>query len=208
MFSFASPPSGPTDETRGAGDPLGKWSAGTLLMTLLLASLGMLFGASIVAYLVIRLGKTNWPPPGAPDLPPLLWISTAIILISSATMHLGLSGAKRGVKGLARGGLAATAALGVAFLVCQLISWLPIMRYYGQSIEIKEPLFTGMFFFLTGLHGLHVIGGLIPAVWLTLAAFAGRLSPDRSEPVSWLTMYWHFLDVVWIVLFAVLWSTM
>lgn len=207
MQADASPPEGPGDTHRDSRDPFRNWSAGSLLMTLLLLSLGILFTASIIGYLIIRFSKDAWPPPGAPKLPTLLWLSTGLIVISSIAVQIALAGARNKLPAMLTGGLVATSLLGIAFLICQIISWLPMIRYYSDAIAAKEPLFVSTFFFLTGLHAAHVIGGLVPALVLTIKALAGGLSPERTEPVGWLTMYWHFLDVVWVVLFLVLWGT-
>jgi cytochrome c oxidase subunit 3 len=190
---------------RESHDPFRDWAAGTLGMAILLVTLGVLFAASIVLYLVIRL-SAGAPPVALPPLPRSLWLSTALIVVSSVTIQLARGAARRGQGGLLRGGLVLTLLLGAAFLVCQVVSWQPMIEVYRTLLNADppRPFYVGSFFLLTGLHGAHVLGGLVPLGIITARAFAGRYTPQAHAGVAYTTMYWHFLDVVWVVLFAVL----
>jgi cytochrome c oxidase subunit III len=175
--------------------------AGKLGMTLFLAALSVLFAASITGYLVVRSRAAVWPPPGMPRLPSGLWISTLIILLSSATVETALRAARGGRQASLRRAILMTLILGVAFLVSQTINWsgLISVRFTAQA-----NLYAFTFYMLTGLHAAHVIGGLIPLGIVTRNAYAGRYSPDRSEGVLYVRMYWHFLAAVWLVMFVLL----
>jgi cytochrome c oxidase subunit III len=192
--------------TTGAALP----GAGRLGMTLFLAALGMLFAASMVGYLVVRLRAPAWPPAGSPRLPGGLWISTLILLLSSGTMHLALSGV-RGRKADpaagATGGrphlwLWATFALGLAFLASQLLNWIHLI--VGSHLPAQSNLYAFTFYMLTGLHGAHVVGGLIPLAVTSIRGGRGRYTPLAHDGVLFMSMYWHFLDAVWLVMFAVM----
>ena len=169
-----------------------------------LASLAVLFAATIVGYLVVRLNAVAWRPPGAPAFPPGLWVSTGILVLSSLTMHGAYVGARRGAERLLRAGMALTLALGVGFLVTQALAWQSLL---AREIGPDKDLYGFTFFLMTGLHAAHVIGGLLPLAVTTVQAFRGRYGPARREGLLLCAMYWHFLDVVWLALFGTLLAT-
>ncbi len=174
--------------------------AGTIGMAILLVSLSMLFIASMVAYLVIRHQQTLWPPPGYPRVPQTLWISTAVILCASVTVHLALRAVRRDDRrGLAKY-LIWTFVIGVAFLIMQTLNWVEFYMAIQRSAEL-EGAYLGMFFVLTGLHAAHVVGGLIPLGIVIARARGDRYSRNYHPGVRYVAAYWHFLDVVWVVLF-------
>jgi cytochrome c oxidase subunit 3 len=168
-------------------------------MALFLASLSVLFAASLIGYLVVRARADAWPPPEAPRLPVGMWISTILILASSVTIHGALSSVKRNRLGVAMGLLMVTALLGVCFLVSQVANWAWIISITSQ---VQTGLYLFTFYLLTGLHAAHVIGGLILLAVVTARAFHGRYSSSFHPGVTYATMYWHFLDIVWLVMFA------
>lgn len=173
-------------------------------MRLFLLSLGILFGASVIGYVSIRVLAIRAPL----DLPPLpsgLWLSTLLLLVSSGTMQTGLTGARRGDQARLRAGMAATSGLGVAFLIVQALCWLQWAGPMRDSLGEAERVYVlTSFFVLTGLHALHVIGGLVALAVVTARSFAGRYTADVHAGVVYCAMYWHFLDAVWLVLFATL----
>ena len=176
-------------------------SIGKLGLILLLLALGMLFGSTIVGYLVIRARATVWPPPGMPGLPKGMWISTLLILASTATMEFARTAVRQKRTTALPGGLGVTFLLGVAFLVNQMICWVgPV----AAKIAAKPNVFTFGFFVLTWLHAAHVIGGLIPLGITWSRSRAGRYTAESHEGVDFVGIYWHFLTGVWVVLFAVL----
>lgn len=179
----------------------GAWRFG---MAIFLASLAVLFLASIVATLVIRFRTDVWPPPGMPRPPAGLWISTAILAVSSLTMELSVWAAERDRKDALRVLTLATTLLAVAFLVTQVVNW---FHWVEQSATIRSSLYAYLFYVLTGLHAAHVLGGLVPLVVVTVNSAYGRYSSVFHEGVKIVAVYWHFLGVVWAVLFTLLLTT-
>jgi cytochrome c oxidase subunit III len=175
---------------------------GRLGMVLFLVALGVLFAASMTGYLVVRLRAPTWPPAGSPRLPAGLWISTLILLVSSLTMHVALGRARRGQNEALRNWLLVTLLLGIAFLVSQLLNWSRLVT--AQPLRAQANLYAFTFYMLTGLHGAHVLGGLVPLGLTTTRAGGGRYTPESHEGIVHLSMYWHFLDAVWLVMFLVL----
>ena len=170
-------------------------------MAALLAALGMLFGGSIVATLIVRSRAAAWPPPGMPPLPSRLWLSTALILGTSVALGGALRAARRGQQRALRRRLVAALLLGLAFLASQTASWFTLV---AEQVTPRRNLWAFTFFVLTVLHALHVVGGLVPLSTVTARAWTGRYSPSAHAGVEYTALYWHFLDAVWLVLFAVL----
>lgn len=178
--------------------------AAPLGMALFLVALGVLFVASLLGFLITRGQAATWPPPGLPGLPGGLWGSTALLVASSGTLHLGLRGARRGDARALGLGLLATLILGLCFLASQSASWLELLAALRQQGASWRNLYVFCFYFLTGLHAAHVLGGLIPLVVTTAQAFRGRYTAESHMGVRLMAMYWHFLDGVWLVLFVAL----
>ena len=155
-------------------------------------SISAFFAALVIAY-VWRAGSgPYWQPI---QFPAVLWFSTAIIMASSATLEAARRVFRTGQWRLASKLFLATAALGILFLGAQLVAWQDLVRQGAYMIE--DP--HGAFFYLfTGLHGAHLIGGLVALFVLVL----GR--KKRREIVDVASYYWHFLTVLWLILFAVL----
>lgn len=211
-----SPPSGQRPERPSDDAEQPPHGALALGMKLFLLALSVLFAASLVLYLITRARAAVWPPPGAPGLPPALWLSTALMLISSGTMHLALRAIRAGhVRALHRWMLV-TAGLGLAFLVGQTANWVQYVQAIPpESLAPPRPLtdapetarndarlFYFLFFTLTGVHAAHVIGGLVAVGVVTVGALRQRYSRGQHVGVQNCAAYWHFLDVVWLVLMA------
>lgn len=189
---------------------------GLMGMWVFLASLSMLFIAGIVGVVWVRIQATAWPPPGMPDLPPALVLSTLLALGCSVTMQLGLNAIRRGDNVRLNRMLMTTNALAAGFLIVQLFCWI---RFYGQAdfsaprpldpmearLQGARPeLYGFMFYMLTVVHALHVVGGMIALAVTTHNARRGLYNWAFYPGVRHATLYWHFLDVVWLVLYAVL----
>jgi cytochrome c oxidase subunit 3 len=176
-------------------------SAGPIVMLLFLASLGMGFAALIAGFFVLRHQAEVWPPPDTPPLPAWLWLSTALIVASSGSMHWAVVGARGGRPRRLQLGMVLTLALAVAFLVSQVVNW-------GLALAARMPpdlnMFAVLFYLFTGLHGVHILAGLVPLTVVTIGAFRGRYAPDDHAGVRYCAMFWHFVDIVWVVMFAVL----
>ncbi len=185
----------------GGRDEPAPVETGRLGMRLLVAALSMLFAASLVAYGLIRSRAAVWPPAGMPRLPGTLWISTVLILVSSVTMQAAVRAARAGRERALRAGMLLTTLLGVLFLVSQALNWFALV---AAHLTAKANLYGFTFYILTGLHAAHVVGGLIPLAVVTARAFRGRYSAEFHPGVEYCAIYWHFLDAVWVVMFAVL----
>ena len=170
-------------------------------MWLFLASLAMLFGGSLVGFIVIRLRAPEWPPVGSPGLPTAFWLSTVLLVIVS----LLLVAAERAVDADRNAQLtrllAAASVVGVAFVLSQVSGW---ARLAADSQLPQNNLYLFGVYVLSFLHVLHVIGGLIPLVWVTLRSKTGRYTATDHEGVTAVAMYWHFLGIVWLGILAVL----
>jgi cytochrome c oxidase subunit 3 len=202
--------SSPTPDSPPENPPLHIAGAGTFVLGILLVSLSMLFLASIVAYLFIRAqtiarmgDHPQWPPPGLPHAPSSLWLSTLVIIVSSITIQLALNAVRRDDEKKLVRYLAITTALGLLFLILQAYNWYEFYKAIDPAYKI-EGAWLGMFYTLTGLHAAHVIGGLIPLAVTTWNAKHSRYSRNYHPGVRYTTLYWHFLDVIWIALFITL----
>ncbi len=184
--------------------PKAEVAAGTLGMRLFLLSLAVLFGASIIGYVSIRVLAIN-DPLDMPPLPRGLWLSTVLLLVSSVTMQHAVVAARRGRIPAMRAELAVTTALAAAFLAVQAVCWAawaePMRAAIGQT---EQRYLLTAFYVLTGLHALHVLGGLVPLTIITKRAAAGRYTPERHAGIVYTAMYWHFLDGMWLVIFITL----
>lgn len=170
-------------------------------MWLFLASLTMLFGGSLVGFIVIRVRAAEWPPAGSPGLPGEFWISTALLVLISALLVLAEKAADRGSTDRLTRMLTGAAALGIAFVLSQVSGW---ARMAADSALPQNNLFLFGVYVLSFLHVLHVVGGLVPLVWVTLRSRRGAYSATDHEGVTLVAMYWHYLGVVWLGILAVL----
>jgi len=117
------------------------------------------------------------------------------------TVHFALHSIRNGRLAALRLGLMLTLALGLAFLVCQVYSWLPLI---AARIQAQTNFFKLSFYILACLHAAHVIGGLIPLSVITAAALRDAYTAPAHLPVKHLALYWHFLDIAWVIIFIVL----
>jgi heme/copper-type cytochrome/quinol oxidase subunit 3 len=170
-------------------------------MWLLLAALTMLFGATLAAYVLIRVTGAQSPPLRSMHLPQALWLSTAIILLASYTIHRALASVRRERQNPLRHYLAITCILALAFVIVQTPSLATLLRQHhsiaGQSVHLY-----GLIFFLILVHALHVLGGIVGLSVTTLHAYQHRYDHEHYAGVKHAAMYWHFLDAVWIVMFV------
>lgn len=195
---FAPPEAGDTRARREGPTVPG---AGLLGMRIFIASLSMLFAASVFGYLVVRLKATEWPPPGMPRLPSGLWLSTIVLLTCSLTIHLALRAIRQGETSASARWIWATLGLGGAFLAIQGVNWAGLI---ARNAAVGKNLYAFTFFMLTGLHAAHVLGGLAALVVVGVKSALGRYGSGWHPGVRYAAMYWHFLDVVWVLLFGVL----
>jgi cytochrome c oxidase subunit 3 len=175
--------------------------AGVLGMWIFLATLAVLFVAAIVGYLAVRIKATDWPPPGMPRLPAGLWLATLVLLGASATVHRSLRAIRQGERTASTRWLAATLGLAVVFLGVQSWNWWGLIR---MRLTAGSNLYAFTFFMLTGLHAAHVLGGLVLLAVVAARSSRGRYGSGHHPGITYATMYVHFLDGIWLLLFAVM----
>jgi cytochrome c oxidase subunit III len=171
--------------------------ARVLGMFLFIASEVMLFGSFFTAYFFIRVvNGYPWPPHGF-HLPVFVaGLNTGILLTSSATMHWALQSIKRGNRAGLKAGLTLTFLMGLTFLLTQ------VTEYARIGFAPKDNAFATIFFMLTGLHGAHVLVGLTLLAFANIRAYRGHYSPEHHLGVEIPGIYWHFVDVMWIVVYT------
>jgi cytochrome c oxidase subunit III len=191
---------------------------GTLAMWWFLSGLAMLFVAGMLGYLAIRMNQRTNVALGTVSLPAGLWASTALVLLASVTIQLAVSAVRREKQSLLRGYVLATLLLGLAFCIVQTpCLWSLIQQHLAElerlrelrntvppEVFAKEPRnqFFGLVFAFILIHAAHVLGGLIHLLIVTLGSWAGKYDHEYHGPVKHAAMYWHFLDVIWIVMFG------
>ncbi|HZT17217.1 MAG TPA: cytochrome c oxidase subunit 3 [Gaiellaceae bacterium] len=175
-------------------------SPAVLGMFLFIASEIMLFGSFFTVYFFDRVANHgvngHWPPPGFHRPVFSTFINTLILVTSSGTMHWATMAIKRGNRAGLQAGLLLTWLLGVTFLFTQ------IVEYHRLGFNTGDTSFAATFFGLTGLHGAHVLVGLTILLVMTIRAFRGHFSPEHHHGVEIGGIYWHFVDVMWIVVFV------
>jgi cytochrome c oxidase subunit 3 len=172
-------------------------SPSVLGMFLFIASEIMLFGAFFTAYFFVRVAAgTPWPTPPF-QLPVFVaGVNTVILVTSSFTMHWALQSIKRDNHNGLKAGMVLTFLLGLSFLITQ------GLEYSRVGFAPKDGAFPTIFYCLTGLHGAHVFVGLSLLLFTTIRAFRGHFSSAHHHGVEIPGIYWHFVDVMWIVVYA------
>jgi heme/copper-type cytochrome/quinol oxidase subunit 3 len=171
-----------------------------LVVWTFIASEVMFFTGLIVTYIVMRGRSTTGPFPEEALSVPLVAINTFILLSSSFSMVTALSAIDRGdTRGLRRW-LIVTAVLGLLFLSGQAIEFTTLFR---DGVSLSSNLFGATFFTLTGFHGMHVLIGVIWIVFVLSRAFRGGVTKDNHLAVELVGLYWHFVDIVWIIIFTI-----
>ena len=175
-------------------------SPAVLGMYLFIASEIMLFGSFFTVYFfdrVVNHGVNgHWPPAGFHRPAFVALINTLILVTSSFTMHWADTSVKRGNRAGLQAGLFLTLCLGLTFLLTQVI------EYHRIGFNTGDTSFAATFFGLTGLHGAHVFVGLSILSVMTIRAFRGHFSPEHHHGVEIGGIYWHFVDVMWIVVYT------
>ncbi len=170
-----------------------------LLMWLFLASECLFFGSFIAAYLLYRDRSVTGP--YAKDLYdiPFTSVSSFVLLMSSLTMVLALAAVQRGdIRGM-RIWLLATSLLGMTFLGGQAFEF---TQFYREGLTLHTNMFGTTFFVLTGFHGAHVTVGVLILMSLFSASFKGKIKQENNLTVELAGLYWHFVDIVWIIIFT------
>jgi cytochrome c oxidase subunit 3/cytochrome o ubiquinol oxidase subunit 3 len=161
----------------------------------------LLFGALISTYLLYKGRSVSGPLPADVFDIPFTSASSFMLLMSSLTMVLALAAIQRGDSRQLRLWLLATASLGSLFITGQVYEF---TTFYREGLSLSTNLFGSSFFVMTGFHGVHVSLGILMLLSLYVLSRRGKLGPEKAEVVELTGLYWHFVDIVWIVIFTVI----
>ena len=169
-------------------------------MWLLIASECLLFGSLIGTYMIMRNKGLSGPTPQEVLDIPVTTISTFVLLMSSFSIVLALNAIQHGKIASFRRWILATALGGLIFLGFQTYEF---TIFVHEGLGLSTNVFGTSFFMLTGTHGTHVAVGVIWLLSLYFASVRGRLTEDAALKVDTMALYWHFVDVIWIIIFTV-----
>ncbi|MGB8589930.1 MAG: cytochrome c oxidase subunit 3 [Candidatus Acidiferrales bacterium] len=164
-------------------------------MTVGLGGILMFFMALVSAYVVRKGASDDWR---KLDVPKILWLNTAILLLSSVTLHRARRFFKQGDKASFRHWWFVTTALGLLFLVGQVIAWRQLAK---AGVFLATNPSSSFFYVFTAAHGLHLLGGIL-ALLIVAVRSGKRLTQDTATSIA--AMYWHFMDALWVFLFLLL----
>lgn len=175
---------------------------GKIAIWLFLGSEVMFFTGLIGAYIVLRFGQPpgNWPQPQNTLNVPLTAFNTFLLICSSVTLVWGLQAIQAGQSKKGNWGLFLTTLFGATFVGVQAYEYYELWHH---GVRPDTNLFGSCFYAMTGFHGLHVFVGVIALAVLTGMGLAGKFNPKSYAPVELTGLYWHFVDLVWILLFAI-----
>lgn len=168
-----------------------------------IAAIMAMFAALTLVY-VLRANSSGWRPL---ELPAVLWFSTALIITSSLTVETARRFLKRGSEKLYRRWLMVTLFLGAGFITGQLAAW---QQLRAQGVFLASNPHSGLFYLITGAHALHLLGGITALCYLIFrharraAKVDAHFAARRQAAADTGVLYWHFMDALWIYLFALL----
>ncbi len=169
-------------------------------MVIFLGTWAMLFAALFFAYAEVRVRAETWPPFGEAPLPlGLPALNTLVLAAASLALGLGLRAVRSARPRTLKRWLLLGFALGVLFLALQSKVWVSVWR---GGLKPDSTIYGSVFYALTCFHALHVLVGLVGLLILLPGALAGAYTVNRHAPVRLWTMYWHFVDAVWVIMFA------
>jgi len=182
---------------RGISNPI-------LGMILFITSEVMFFSGLFAAYFATRAAHTEWPPEAFAELLnplSLILVATVILVASSFTCQFAVWAIRRGDRrGFIRN-ISVTFVLGVIFLILQVYDY---GLLYSEGLQLGSGAFGTTYYTLTGFHGAHVFGGVLMLGVVLYRGMAGQFSSKHHDAVEAVSLYWHFVDVVWILLFSIL----
>ncbi len=168
-------------------------------MLLFIISEVMIFGAFFTAYFFIRVVTHDpWPAPGTKIPEAATGVNTAILLVSSLTIHWALVSIKKGNRFGLKAGMVLTFLLGLTFLFLQ------VNEYIHLGWAPHDSAQATIFYSLTGLHGAHVFVGLCALLIVSIRSFRGHYSPEHHQGMEVPGIYWHFVDGMWIIVYTAL----
>jgi len=190
-----TPPSG----GGGGGEPDSSFpiSSKQIATWLLMTGIAMLFAGLTSAYIVLR-GVPTWD---KIPLPPQVWVNTLILMASSLTLEMARRSVKADKVAALRQWLGITAVLGIAFVSGQVVLW---REMTSSGVLLTSTLHSSFFYVLSGIHAVHILGGLVALALVSVKAWSGRLSSIGFEPLRLCATYWHFMGGVWLYLILLL----
>ncbi len=202
-------PDRPGDGGGGGGDGEGDGAedgaagVGRLALGLALAGISTLFLVLLAVWLFLRRGASDWPPPGPFSPPRALWISTLLLAASSAAVEAAARGARgpTQLRGATLRWLWSGFFLGLLFVAAQVFVWRAL---WVSGLVPSSSGYAAVFYALTSLHGLHVLGGLLFQGVLCVDLRRARARRTRRHSVRLCASYWHFMGAIWLVLFTLL----
>jgi cytochrome c oxidase subunit 3 len=167
-------------------------------MMIALGSWAIMFAGLFFVYAGVRISAPSWPPPGVPRLPIAMpFGNTLVLLASSVTAHKALGAIRRARRDEMRAWLAVTVFLGALFVGLQYVVWSDVAR---AGLHYDTGTYGSVFYGLTYLHAAHVAAGLLALLWLLVRST--KYSEHSHGAVRHCTMFWHFVDIVWVVTFV------
>jgi cytochrome c oxidase subunit 3 len=189
-------------------DQRGGISNVVLGMLLFITSEVMFFGGLFAAYFNVRANAPHWPTLNPEtgeafrlDILPLVGPATVLLILSSFTCQFAVWGIRRGDRTAFLRNIGVTFAIGVIFLIMQGTDYVLLAN---EGLTLSSGTFGTTYFTLTGFHGAHVFGGAIMLGVILFRGMAGQFSARHHDAVEAVSLYWHFVDVVWILLFSLL----
>lgn len=158
-----------------------------------IGSIVMMFAGLTSAYIVKR-NQAGWV---TFDLPKAFWYSTAVIILSSLTLQLSSKAFKEREMSKYRKLMFSTLVLGVLFIVLQYFGF---RQFWNSGMTLQANVAFSFLYVIVGLHALHVIGGVIALVVMSLKAFSSKVRVYSAVPVELICTYWHFVDILWVYL--------
>jgi len=194
--SLPPPPSRYGGGSGGSGSsfPISTAHVGTYI---LLTAIIMLFAGLSSAYIVLR-GVPTWQ---NITLPRLVWGNTLILLASSIAAEFARSAVRKDQQRVFKQWLGVSGLLGLVFLAGQFLAWRQLV---AAGVYLSTTIHSSFFYLLTGVHAVHLAGGLIGLAIVIQRALANRLTSGNHEALKVWALYWHFMDVVWIYCFLLL----
>jgi cytochrome c oxidase subunit III len=162
-----------------------------------IGSILMMFAGLTSAYIVKR-NQANWQ---TFDLPIAFWFSTAAVVASSGTMWMALKSFKERAMSRYRMLMVATMVLGVLFIGLQIVGF---QQLWQKGITLQGNVSYSFLYVIVGLHALHVVGGVIALIVMSLLAFSSKKRNYSTVPVELMSTYWHFVDILWLYLLVFL----
>ena len=160
-----------------------------------IGSITMMFAGFTSAY-IVKSNQAGWDPI---QMPKIFYLSTAVIIASSISIYLAQKAMAAREMARYRLLVSVTAVLGLAFVATQFIGF---SELWSSKITFKDSVAGSFFYIITGVHALHVVGGIIALVVLFLRAYNTKTKFYSTTPVETAGLYWHFVDLLWIYLFV------